>query len=78
MSRVPVYLTVLPVSFYHGATIALKFFSSSPPHVPITLTDLVLPLLLLEQAAKTRAAAPMTAATRRHALVDCCIRVSLP
>src|SRR4029079_603828 len=78
MSRVPVYLTVLPVSFSQGATMALKFFSSSPPHVPITLTGLPLPLLvLLEQAANTSAAAPITAATRRHALVDCCIRSSL-
>src|SRR4029450_450942 len=77
MSRVPVYLTVLPVSFSQGPTMALKFFSSTPPHVPMTLTVLALPLLvLLEQAANTSAAAPSTAATRRHGVLELCIRSS--
>src|SRR5690349_14438665 len=78
MSRVPVYLTLLPVCCSQGATIARKFFCSSPPHVPMTLTVLPLPPLLLglEHAANTRAAAPSTPATRRHGVLDWCIRLS--
>ncbi len=35
----PVYFTVAPVCASHGATIEWKAFSSSPPHVPMTVTD---------------------------------------
>src|SRR5262245_32273089 len=79
-SRVPVYLTVLPVSCSHGATICLKAASSSPPQVPITVTLPPVPPepLGLEQAATTSIAAPMTAAARRQDNFRCCIQISFP
>ena len=76
MSRVPVYLTLLPVWVSHGSTIARKAFCSSPPQVPITVTDL--PPLDHEppQAATTNAATPRIAATRRQLDFRCSIRDS--
>src|SRR3989442_6778233 len=65
MSRVPVYLTLLPVWSSHGLTIARKAFCSSPPHVPMTVTDLPL-VLELPHAANTSAAAPAIANARRQ------------
>ena len=67
MSRVPVYLTLLPVSVSHGFDHRQEGFCSSPPHVPMTVTDLPPPLVPPpEQAARTSIVAPANAATRRQ------------